>query len=222
MRSTYIYTNTGMGKTFYSALGVDTDADVETIQQRYRERVREAHPDVSDRDDAQEEFTRLTTARDVLVDDAERERYERLGHETYISTYDSAGWTPDVDDTPERRQRARGNHRPADRHDQSTSRTDGGYATADWQTAAGVYRHKSTDSAYEPGLVYRVLTNLRQLGGWVVIHSLLLFSSGSLAWFTYRASTTTDLPLLGLTIIVGVFPLVLALSVLHLLCMLSS
>ena len=74
-------------ETFYSVLGVETDADRETIQRAYREHVKETHPDVSDSPDAAERFKRLTTARDVLVDGEERRRYDRLGHEAYVSRH---------------------------------------------------------------------------------------------------------------------------------------
>ena len=76
-----------MGETFYRVLGIETDADRETIQRAYREHVKETHPDVSDSPDAAERFKRLTTARDVLVDGEERRRYDRLGHEAYVSRH---------------------------------------------------------------------------------------------------------------------------------------
>lgn len=76
-----------MGETFYSALGVDDDADTETIRHAYRELVREVHPDVSDDPDAPERFKRLTTARDTLVDSDERARYDRLGHDSYVAEH---------------------------------------------------------------------------------------------------------------------------------------
>ncbi|MFB6142180.1 MAG: J domain-containing protein [Halorientalis sp.] len=83
-----------MGETFYSVLGVDPDADTQTIQAAYRERVKDHHPDVSEADDAAETFKRLTDARDVLLDDESRERYDRLGHDAYVRDHlDSAAWS---------------------------------------------------------------------------------------------------------------------------------
>jgi curved DNA-binding protein CbpA len=85
-----------MGETFYSALGVGSEADTESIRRAYRERVKEHHPDVSDAADASEQFKRLTTARDVLVDGDERARYDRLGHERYVRRHVESGvWTAD-------------------------------------------------------------------------------------------------------------------------------
>jgi DnaJ-class molecular chaperone len=37
-----------MSETFYTALGVEADADREMIQRAYRDHVNETHPDVSD------------------------------------------------------------------------------------------------------------------------------------------------------------------------------
>lgn len=82
-----------MEATFYGVLGVPPDADDQTIVHAFRERVKECHPDVSDRPDARMTFTRLKTARDVLTDPAERDRYDRLGHAAYLRrTDDCVGW----------------------------------------------------------------------------------------------------------------------------------
>jgi len=86
-----------MGETFYSALGVDANADREAIQRAYRDHVKETHPDVSDSPDAAERFKRLTTARDVLVDEQERRRYDRLGHDSYVEQHaGNSAWTDDT------------------------------------------------------------------------------------------------------------------------------
>jgi DnaJ-domain-containing protein 1 len=58
------YIDAGMGETFYTALGVDGDADGDGIRRAYRDLVKECHPDVSDDPTAPE---RLTTARNVLL-----------------------------------------------------------------------------------------------------------------------------------------------------------
>jgi curved DNA-binding protein CbpA len=84
---------TGMAETFYTALEVGDDADAEAIRRAYREQVKRYHPDVSDEPGAPREFNRLTTARDVLVDETERDRYDRLGHATYVRRHlDSSAW----------------------------------------------------------------------------------------------------------------------------------
>lgn len=74
-----------MTRTYYEVLGVARDADAERVRAAYRERVKEVHPDVSDRPDAAEQFRTLSAARDVLCDSDERARYDRIGHEAYAS-----------------------------------------------------------------------------------------------------------------------------------------
>lgn len=73
-----------MTRTFYDVLGVDEDADAAGIRAAYRERVKATHPDVSDAPDARERFEAVARAEAVLGNEAERARYDRLGHETYL------------------------------------------------------------------------------------------------------------------------------------------
>ena len=70
--------------TFYEALGVGEDASAAAIRRAYRERAKDTHPDVSDAPDAARRFRRVKRAHDVLTDDRERRRYDRLGHEAYV------------------------------------------------------------------------------------------------------------------------------------------
>lgn len=89
-----------MAETFYSVLGVQPDADRETVERAYRERVKESHPDVADDPDAPREFARLTVARDILVDDEERGRYDRLGHAAYVEAHvDASAWSGEDSET---------------------------------------------------------------------------------------------------------------------------
>lgn len=91
-----------MDETFYTALGVEPAADEREIRDAYRERVKERHPDVSDDPSAPREFKRLTTARDVLVDEAERDRYDRLGHATYVNRHLEGGpWRAETNGSAE-------------------------------------------------------------------------------------------------------------------------
>jgi curved DNA-binding protein CbpA len=84
-----------MGETYYEVLGVDPDATADDIESAYRDCVLETHPDHSDAPDAAERFQRVTTARSVLTDGAERARYDRLGHEAYVDL--AQGTTHDGD-----------------------------------------------------------------------------------------------------------------------------
>lgn len=92
-----------MGETFYTILGVSPDADAAAVRRAYREAVKECHPDVSDDPGAGERFKRLTTARDVLLDDDERTTYDRLGHDTYIrQQIDTSAWEASEEPTGNR------------------------------------------------------------------------------------------------------------------------
>ncbi|WP_225334592.1 J domain-containing protein [Halomicrobium urmianum] len=74
-----------MTETLYEVLGVPPDASTSEIEAAYRERLKETHPDHSDAADAEEATKRVIEARDVLTDEAERDRYDRLGHEAYVA-----------------------------------------------------------------------------------------------------------------------------------------
>jgi len=90
-----------MAQTFYEVLGVPDDASQEAIQDAYREKVKEYHPDVSDDPDAGEVFKDVVQAEEVLGNPDEREKYDRLGHETYVrriegqnvSGHETSPWT---------------------------------------------------------------------------------------------------------------------------------
>lgn len=80
---------------YYDVLEVDRDADQETVERAYREKVKEHHPDVSDHPKAAERFRAVVDAEAVLGDPAERARYEDLGHDAYVRV---VGDADDVDD----------------------------------------------------------------------------------------------------------------------------
>ncbi|PSP94268.1 hypothetical protein BRC78_01515 [Halobacteriales archaeon QH_8_68_33] len=89
-----------MEPTFYGVLGVGPDADEEEIECGYRERVTDIHPDVNDDADADAQFKRLQTARETLLDDDERARYDRLGHASYVRHHVScSAWESTVNRT---------------------------------------------------------------------------------------------------------------------------
>ena len=71
---------TRTARDFYEVLGVARTADAETIQQAYRKRARELHPDVSELPDAEERFRELTAAYTVLSEPRARLLYDRFGY----------------------------------------------------------------------------------------------------------------------------------------------
>jgi len=73
-----------MARTFYDVLEVSEDASQEVIEDAYRQKVKECHPDVSDDPDADEDFKDVVQAEEVLGDPEEREKYDRLGHDAYV------------------------------------------------------------------------------------------------------------------------------------------
>ena len=100
-----------MGGEYYDRLGVSPDASTDEIAAAYREQLKQTHPDVSDASDAGERTKRLIEAKKVLTDETERTRYDRLGHERYLSveqgrTSDPAGSTTDDHRDPESRERS--------------------------------------------------------------------------------------------------------------------
>ncbi|MFW5948843.1 MAG: molecular chaperone DnaJ [Halolamina sp.] len=72
-----------MSEDFYEVLGVSRDADEDEIQQAFRKKAAEYHPDVSDEDDAEEKFRKAKKAKEVLTDEEKRQAYDQMGHERF-------------------------------------------------------------------------------------------------------------------------------------------
>ena len=65
-------------KDYYGILGVEPDADADTIKRAYRKLARKYHPDVSDAADAEERFKEVGEAWEVLGDPEKRAAYDQL------------------------------------------------------------------------------------------------------------------------------------------------
>ena len=205
-----------MGETFYMVLGIETDADRETIQRAYREHVKETHPDVSDSPDAAERFKRLTTARDVLVDEHERRRYDRIVHDSYVEQHAGDSAWADADAGTGRRGTRRERRRSASTG--SRSRTVGGYGTDGWQSASEAYTRTPMDVDAGRGSVPdRLLGVVRSLGPWLLVDLVLIFSAVATGWFFYGISRHVGAPtpalISGLVFVV----LVIWLALMHML-----
>lgn len=239
-----------MSETFYSELGVGSDADTEDIRRAYREHVKDTHPDVSDSPDATRSFKRLTTARDVLTDERERSRYDRLGHHSYISEHvqdsvwndstpaatDIAGSSGSAAAEPSVTEQRKKYSTTATTESTSSgasstgsssrtsvgnrggtrSRTDGGYANESWQQASSVYQQSSVrvDDDPEPTLTATIRV-LQELGGWFVVHVVLILSALATTWFILTATPGGAVPPAALVGTVLLVPLVFGLSIMH-------
>lgn len=73
-----------MKRTYYDRLGIGEDASQEEIEDAYRELAKKVHPDKSDDPNAGDQFIRIKEAYEVLSNPAEREAYDKLGHERYV------------------------------------------------------------------------------------------------------------------------------------------
>ncbi|MDG5776247.1 molecular chaperone DnaJ [Haloarculaceae archaeon H-GB11] len=72
-----------MSEDFYDVLGVSRDASEEEINEAYREKTREYHPDVSDDPNAEEKFKKVKKAKEILTDEEKRQAYDQMGHERF-------------------------------------------------------------------------------------------------------------------------------------------
>jgi DnaJ-class molecular chaperone len=68
-------------KDLYKILGVEEDADAETIKKRYRKLAKEFHPDATGGDKKKtERFKEVNEAYGILGDEKKRQEYDRLKH----------------------------------------------------------------------------------------------------------------------------------------------
>ena len=72
-----------MSQDFYEILGVPRDASEGEIQEAYRQKAREYHPDVSDDPNAEEKFKKAKKAKEVLTDEEKRQMYDQMGHDRF-------------------------------------------------------------------------------------------------------------------------------------------
>ncbi|WP_169051742.1 J domain-containing protein [Halorhabdus amylolytica] len=91
-----------MVRTFYDVLGVSPSATAEDVEAAYRERLKDTHPDLGEEGSSTDAVKAVIEAGDVLTDEEERLRYDRLGHEAYVTVTD----THDPNGEPSKRSRS--------------------------------------------------------------------------------------------------------------------
>ncbi|MFC1465740.1 MAG: DnaJ C-terminal domain-containing protein [Candidatus Brachytrichaceae bacterium NZ_4S206] len=80
-------------KDYYKTLGVDRNADQETIKKAFRKLARQYHPDANKGDKkAEEKFKEINEAYEVLSDPEKRKLYDRMG--ASYREYQRAGGNP--------------------------------------------------------------------------------------------------------------------------------
>ncbi|MGE0599359.1 MAG: molecular chaperone DnaJ [Dehalococcoidia bacterium] len=67
-------------RDYYEVLGVDRNADAQTLKRAYRKLAMDYHPDRNPSADAAEKFKEINQAYEVLTDDQKRAAYDRFGH----------------------------------------------------------------------------------------------------------------------------------------------
>lgn len=71
-------------RDYYETLGVQRNADADTIKKAYRKLAMEHHPDRNAGDKkAEQKFKEINEAYDVLKDDQKRATYDRFGHQAF-------------------------------------------------------------------------------------------------------------------------------------------
>ncbi|MDS0221107.1 DnaJ domain-containing protein [Haloarcula sp. S1AR25-5A] len=219
-----------MEATFYGILGVTPDATEETIVRAYREQTKTHHPDVSDDPDAEERFKRLTQAKDVLTDEVERERYDRLGHDAYVSEYvdggaDDGTATGGVSDIAQQYVDQR----------TDTETTSGATAKATQrptQTRGGSTGYGTATDYYKPGQRVRPTqptgietlgASLRRVGPWLFVHLALLVCSVIAAVLLAVGGLVGDLPpVVAVVMAVSMMTISVVISATHVLTRISG
>lgn len=67
-------------RDYYETLGVDRNADLNTIKKAFRKLAQQYHPDVNKTAEAETAFKEINEAYQVLSDDQKRAAYDRFGH----------------------------------------------------------------------------------------------------------------------------------------------
>ncbi len=150
--------------TFYDVLGVPPDASTDEIRTAYRQRLKESHPDLNDDEDASAATKRVIRARDVLTDEDERRRYDRLGHDEYVGREDDAVDENDVSNAAAAARHAGWASEGTDRADGAAAE-DRSSTRADQRRGARERRRRERAAADRVGTDRGTATESRRAGG---------------------------------------------------------
>ena len=67
-------------RDYYEVLGVDKNADQDTIKKAYRTLAKKYHPDINKSPDAVDKFKEVQEAYEILSDESKKSLYDRYGH----------------------------------------------------------------------------------------------------------------------------------------------
>ena len=70
-------------KDYYKILGINNDADYQTIKSAYRNLIKKYHPDVNKSEDASEKFIEIHEAFSILRDKVKRDAFDQVYHRYY-------------------------------------------------------------------------------------------------------------------------------------------
>jgi molecular chaperone DnaJ len=76
---------------YYDVLGVSRDASQKDIKKAYKKLAKEYHPDLNDEEGSEEQFKKISAAAEVLTDEQERKKYDRVGHQAYTEGQKKGG-----------------------------------------------------------------------------------------------------------------------------------
>jgi len=169
-----------MVRTFYDVLEISPSASEEDVEAAYRERLKDTHPDLGETESSTDAVKAVIQAGNVLTDVEERRRYDRLGHEAYLTVsdaHDPSGMSKpasaaerepaegsaysDVDERDHAAEWQGGGHRErtgVDAQNFTTSRDDTGYRQQDHR------RNSATANVNPGGVDWATRTRTRSSG----------------------------------------------------------